>query len=91
MELFEAIHTLRAIRRLKPDPIPDDVLRQILEAAIRAPSGGNRQPWFFIAVRDADKRKTIGDIYGVRAIKNSSTFPITAMLQPARAPRPNSA
>ena len=49
MELFEAIHTLRAMRRLKPDPIPDDVLRQILEAAIRAPSGGNRQPWFFLS------------------------------------------
>ncbi len=63
MELFEAIHTLRAIRRLKPDPIPDDVLRQILEAAIRAPSGGNRQPWFFVAVRDADKRKAISDIW----------------------------
>lgn len=63
MEIFEAIHTLRAIRRLKPDPIPDDVLRQILEAAIRAPSGGNRQPWFFVAVRDADKRKTIADIW----------------------------
>lgn len=63
MEIFEAIHTLRAIWRLKPAPIPDDVLRQILEAAIRAPSGGNRQPWFFVAVRDADKRKTIGDIW----------------------------
>jgi nitroreductase len=63
MELFEAIHTLRAIRRLKPDPIPDDILRQILEAAIRAPSGGNRQPWFFVAVRDADKRQAIADIW----------------------------
>lgn len=63
MELFEAIQTLRAMRRLKPDPIPDDVLRQILEAAIRAPSGGNRQPWFFLVVRDAARRRKIRELW----------------------------
>ena len=63
MELFEAIHTLRAMRRLKPDPIPDDVLRQILDAAIRAPSGGNRQPWFFLVVRDAERRQEIRELW----------------------------
>lgn len=63
MELFEAIHSLRAMRRLKPDPIPDAVLRQILEAAIRAPSGGNSQPWCFLVVRDAAARAKLADIW----------------------------
>lgn len=50
--LFETIYTARALRRLKPDPIPDDVLFQILDAAIRAPSGQNAQDWRFVVVRD---------------------------------------
>ena len=47
MEFFETVTTQRAMRRLKPDPIPDAVLRQIMDAAICAPSGGNRQGWSF--------------------------------------------
>lgn len=63
MDLFEAIRTQRAIRRLKPDPIPDSVIRQILEAAICAPSGGNRQGWIFIVIRDPEMRQRIGELY----------------------------
>ena len=43
--LYEAMSTLRAVRRLRPDPIPDDVLERVLQAAAWAPSGGNQQPW----------------------------------------------
>lgn len=50
--LFDAIYTQRAIRSLKPDPIPDEILVQIIEAATKAPSGGNSQPWAFIVVKD---------------------------------------
>jgi nitroreductase len=56
MDLFDAMRSLRAMRRLKPDPIPDEILQQILEAAFRAPSGGNRQPWFFLVAREAQTR-----------------------------------
>ena len=63
MELFEAIYTLRSMRRLKPDPIPDEVLRTILDAAIRAPSGANRQRWAFIVVRDRALKDAIAPIY----------------------------
>jgi nitroreductase len=42
IELYEAMRTLRAVRRLRPDPIPNDVLRRVLEAATWAPTGGNR-------------------------------------------------
>lgn len=63
MELFDAMHTQRAIRRLKPDPIPESVIRQILEAAICAPSGGNRQPWGFVVIRDQDVRRRLAELY----------------------------
>jgi nitroreductase len=49
---YEAMRTTRAVRRLRPDPIPDAVLRRVLEAATFAPSGGNRQAWRIIVVRD---------------------------------------
>lgn len=63
MDLFEALHTQRAIRRLKPDPIPDSVIRQLLEAAICAPSGGNRQGWIFIVIREPEVRTRLGELY----------------------------
>ena len=63
MPLGEAIFSLRAIRRLKPDPIPDADLRDILEAAIRAPNGGNTQPWHFVVVKDPDIRAELGSLY----------------------------
>ena len=43
MDIYEALYTTRSMRRLKPDPIPLDVQARILDAAIRAPSGGNTQ------------------------------------------------
>ena len=61
--LGEAIFTLRAIRRLKSDPIPDEDLRAVLDAAIRAPNGGNTQPWRFLVVRDTELRSKLGEIY----------------------------
>jgi nitroreductase len=64
--LYEAMRTLRAVRRLKPDPIPDDVLRRVLEAATWAPSGGNRQPWRIIAVKDPERKRRLGDHYRER-------------------------
>jgi nitroreductase len=61
--LFEAIHTARSLRRLKPDPVPESLITQILDAAIRAPSAGNAQNWAFVVVRDAERRRELGAIY----------------------------
>jgi nitroreductase len=61
--LFEALYSARALRRLKPDPVPEDVLARILDAAIRAPSGGNAQSWSFVVVRDVEQRAKLGAIY----------------------------
>lgn len=61
--LYEAMSTTRAVRRLRPDPIPDDVLRRLIEAANWAPTGGNTQPWRILAVKDAAKRRTLQELY----------------------------
>jgi nitroreductase len=50
--VFEVMHTARAMRWLEPDPVPPELIRQILEAAVAAPNGGNRQTWGFIVVTD---------------------------------------
>jgi nitroreductase len=63
IDLFEAIHTARAMRRLKPDPVPEALLSRVLDAAIRAGSAGNAQNWHFVVVRDPDLRRKLGDIY----------------------------
>jgi nitroreductase len=63
MDVFEVINTTRAMRRLKPDPVPDELVWKVLDAAIRAPSGGNRQPWNFIVVRDEKAKKKIAEWY----------------------------
>ncbi|MYE80882.1 MAG: nitroreductase family protein [Gammaproteobacteria bacterium] len=54
--LFATLYSARALRRFRPDPIPEDVLFQIMDAAIRAPSGQNAQDWRFILVRDPEHK-----------------------------------
>jgi nitroreductase len=63
MGLFEAMYSARSLRRFKPDPVPDELITKVLDAAIRAPSGSNQQSWVFVVVKDAEKRKKIGEIY----------------------------
>jgi nitroreductase len=63
IELYEAMRTLRAVRRLRPDPIPDDVLRRVLEAATWAPTGGNRQAWRVVVVKDPICKGRLGELY----------------------------
>jgi nitroreductase len=61
--LFEAMYSARAMRWLKPDPIPPQLIGQIIEAATQAPSAGNAQNWVFVVVCDAEQRRRIGAIY----------------------------
>jgi len=63
LDVFEAIHTARVLRKLKPDPVPEAEITQILDAAIRAPSAGNAQNWAFVVVRDPGQRSRLGAIY----------------------------
>lgn len=61
--IYEAMSTLRAVRRVKPDPIDEAVLQRVLQAAAWAPSGGNVQPWRVMLVLDEGKRQALGDLY----------------------------
>ena len=61
--LFEAIYSARSLRRFKPDPVPDEVIAKVLDAAIRAPSGSNQQTWEFVIVKDPAQRKKLGEVY----------------------------
>ncbi len=85
MDLFEAINTQRAMRRLKPDPVPDELVWKVLEAAIRAPSGGNRQPWNFIVVRDPETKKKVAEYYLDSWNKSYGLIKQAAMASPATA------
>jgi nitroreductase len=62
-DLFEIIRTTRSIRRLKPDPVPNELIRRILEVGVCAPSGGNMQRWRFLVIRDAKIKETVGAYY----------------------------
>lgn len=79
MNVYEAMRTLRAVRKLRPDPIPEDVLLRIFEAATWAPNGGNRQPWRMIAVRDHASKKRMGELYTAQwapyAVNYAKSFP----------------
>ena len=63
LPLLEGIRTTRAIRRLRPDPVPRALVRKVCEAGTFAPSGGNRQPWRFIAVTDPGRRAWVAERY----------------------------
>ncbi|HKZ50588.1 MAG TPA: nitroreductase family protein, partial [Dehalococcoidia bacterium] len=85
MDVFEAIYSLRAMRRLKPDPVPDKVVARVLEAAIQAPSSVNRQPWRFLVIRDRALKEKIAEYYleawnhtyGASATQGQSLDPAT--------------
>lgn len=62
MNVFEAIKTRKSVRKYKPQPIPEDHLKQIMTAAQLAPSAGNKQPWRFILVKDPETKMKLGTI-----------------------------
>ena len=61
--LFEAIYSTRSMRRLKPDPIPDETLKKIIDAGVHAPSGSNFQNWAFVLVQEPEDKRFIRDHY----------------------------
>ena len=63
VDLFEAIHTQRAIRRFAVVPVPPELVQRVLEAAVRAPSGGNQQPWAFVVITEPETKRRIAALY----------------------------
>lgn len=70
MDIHEALYTTRMMRRLRPDPIPLDTQARILDAAVRAPNGGNTQLWHFVAVDDPELIRQFGELFrAARAVE----------------------
>jgi len=63
MDLVEALRTTGAVREFLPDPVPDDVVARVLDTARFAPSGGNRQAWHVVVVKDPSVRRRMRDLY----------------------------
>jgi len=63
LPLLEGLRTTRAIRRLLPDPVPPELIAKVCEAGTFAPSGGNRQPWVFVAVTEPERRAFVAERY----------------------------
>jgi len=62
-DLFEVMYSAGSIRRLRSDPVSDEIISKILDAAVRAPSGSNAQSWVFVVVKDAETRRQLGGVY----------------------------
>ncbi len=60
---FDLVGNMRAMRRLKSDPVPLDLLRKVLDAGIKAPSGMNTQPWAFLVIREPDAKRWFAEHY----------------------------
>lgn len=62
-DVFEIMRTTRAMRRLRPDPVPDDLIRRILEAGSAAANGGNTQRWRFLVLKDPAIKRAVQQLY----------------------------
>ena len=58
-DLFEIMESCRSMRRLKPDPVPDELIARILRAGIYAPNGGNTQKWRFLVIKDPKIKQAV--------------------------------
>ncbi|MFF0462753.1 nitroreductase family protein [Streptomyces mexicanus] len=65
MDVYEALYTTRMMRRMRKDPVPLETQCRILDAAIRAPNGGNAQRWHFLLVDDPARKSEIAELYRV--------------------------
>ena len=78
MDLLTAIQTRVSIRDYKEEPVPEEIIQQLLQAAIRAPSGENLQPWKFIIIKDPKIKEKIGKL-SVQAAKKHFTAQISEL------------
>ena len=75
LSFFDLVGNVRAMRRLKPDPVPMELIWKVLNAGVKAASGQNKQPWKFVLVADSEKKKWFSEHY-TAAIE--SRFPAAA-------------
>jgi len=82
MEVFEAIKNRRSVRKYRPDPVPEDKLKKVLEAARLAPSAHNEQEWKFVVVQDEKRRKELSEAAGQSFIAEAPVVIAAVSLNP---------
>jgi nitroreductase len=63
MDFFEAIYSQRSLRYLKENPVPNEMIKKIIDAGIRAPNGGNAQDWAFVVIKDSETKRKMAPLY----------------------------
>ncbi len=87
MQTLEVIAKRRSIRKYKPDPVKEEDLLKMLEAARLAPSAGNRQPWYFVVVRDTETKRRIAEAASRQMFIADAGAIIVAVSDPNASPR----
>ena len=72
-EFFDLVGNVRAMRRLKTDPVPRELIMKVLNAGVQAPSGQNTQPWRFVLIESAERKAWFAERY-VHAIESRFGF-----------------
>lgn len=73
LPFFDLVGNMRAMRRLKPDPVPPELLDKVLEAGVKAPSGQNTQPWAFLVIQEQEKKQWFADQYKAAILSRFGT------------------
>ena len=74
---FDLVGNVRAMRRLRPDPIPEELLFKVLNAGVQAPSGMNTQPWSFLVIRSSENKQWFAERYKAAIESRFGGFPST--------------
>ena len=86
MNIFQIFEKRKSIRKFKPDPISEEHLDKILEAARQAPSAGNRQPWRFVVVKDEKTRAKLAELADNQAFVGAAPVVIAVFGDPDDSP-----
>lgn len=84
MDVFEAIRTLMAVRRYRDEPVPEDVLRRVLEAGRLSASAANKQPWHFVVVQDPGTLRRLGTLAQSGPYIAEAPLAIVVAIEPSR-------
>jgi len=87
MDVLEAIKMRRSIRKYRPQRIPDEKLKTILDAARLAPSAANRQPWRFVVVEDTERRKALAKAANDQTFISNAGAIVVAISDPEKSAR----
>ncbi len=85
-DIFDVMYTNRSHREFTGDPVPDELIEKVLDAAVRAPSGSNSQKWRFVVITDPEVRAKIGNEYREILLLSAASGPTNRAIARAQSP-----